>query len=272
MRSRPLGASTRHAAGALGLLLFVALWWLGSLRYNPVVLPSPFETVSALAGLAARGEVVTAVLQTGVRTILGFVAAAVLGTALGVVAGLAPVFRSASWPVMTVLQGIPPIAWIVLALLWFGTGGATAAFTVGVVTVPFAFIGAVEGVRTVDRGLLEMARAYRAPPAVLLWDVYFPHLLSYLFPMLLTGAAVAWKVAIMAELLGSNDGIGARMALARVNLNTPDALAWIVVVVGLLFAGEYLVLRPLKHHFERWRPAERQRREMAPAPAPANVV
>lgn len=254
-----------RAAGVLGLLLFVALWWLGSLRYNPVVLPSPFETANALMGLAARGDVVAAVVQTSVRTVLGFVVAAALGTALGVAAGLAPVFRSASWPVMTVLQGIPPIAWIVLALLWFGTGGTTAAFTVGIVTLPFAFIGSVEGVRTVDRGLLEMARAYRAPPSVLFWDVYFPHLLSYLFPMLLTGAAVAWKVAIMAELLGSSDGIGARLALARVNLNTPDALAWIAVVVGLLFVGEYLVLQPLKRHFERWRPADRGRSTTAAA-------
>jgi NitT/TauT family transport system permease protein len=237
----------------VGLLLFLALWQLGSLRYNPVVLPSPPETARALMDLALEGELAGAVLRTTARALGGFALAAAGGMLLGVLAGLQATVGAGLWPVVTVLQGIPPIAWIVLALLWFGGGGGASTFTVAVVTLPFTFVGAVEGVRAADRGLLEMARAFRAPPGVVLWDLYLPQLISYLFPTLVGGLAVAWKVAVMAEVLGADSGIGAGLAVARVNLDTSRAMAWVVVVVALLFAFEHLALHPVKRRLEPWR-------------------
>lgn len=254
MIARLAGTLGTGWATAIGLLGFLVVWQLGSLRSSPVVLPSPVDTARALAELAYAGELGAAALQTSTRAVGGFALAAVVGMALGVLAGVHPIVRAAVWPVVTVLQGIPPIAWIVLALIWFGVGAGAASFTVAIVTLPFTFVGAIEGVRAADRGLLEMARAFRAPPAVVLWDLYFPQLVSYLFPTLVAGLAVAWKVAVMAEVLGADSGIGAGLAIARVNLNTPEALAWVTAMVALLFAFEYLVLHPIKQWLEPWRP------------------
>lgn len=238
--------------GVVGLLLFTAVWQLASLRYSPIILPSPLETWHALARLLESGALTGAALATATSALGGFALASLIGAALGVLAGLQPFVRSALWPVVSIFQGIPPIAWVVLALIWFGSGGATV-FTVVIVTFPFAFVGALEGVRSSDAGLIEMARAFRAPAAQVLTDLYAPQMVSYLFPSLVTGLAIGWKVAVMAELLGGMSGIGAGLAVARTNLDTAAMLAWIAALVTMLFAFEYLVLHPLKRRLEPWR-------------------
>lgn len=249
-------------AEALGLVGFLALWHLGAALSSPLILPSPQATLAAFLQLATGGKLAVMAAATAAHTLAGFGLAALLGAALGVGAGLAPVFRRMLSPVVSVLQGIPQIAWILLAMFWFGTSSrATPVFTVAVAVLPVIFASAVEGVGTTDRALLAMARAFRAPRRVMLADIYLPHLLSYLFPAVTTGLGIAWKVAVMAELMTSDLGVGAGLASARVNLQTADAMAWIAAVVLMLFGVEYLVLQPVKRWLEPWRyagdPAER---------------
>ncbi|WP_245587876.1 ABC transporter permease [Desulfovibrio inopinatus] len=209
--------------------------------------------MTALWRLAMEGVVLPAAARTAGRALGGFLIAGVVGSGLGVLAGLCPWLARALGPVVTMLLGVPPIAWIVLALLWFGTGALTPVFTVVVTTLPITFAVAVEGARTRDTGLEAMARSFNTPSTMLLWDVHLPHILSYLFPGWVTALGLAWKVAVMAELLASTDGIGANMAMARVNLDTADAMAWIVVVVGMLLFVEYGMLEPLQRRMEPWR-------------------
>jgi NitT/TauT family transport system permease protein len=86
-----------------------------------------------------------------------------------------------------------------------------------------------------------------------LFDLYLPHVVSYLFPAWITALGTSWKVVVMAELLSSSDGVGAALAVSRSHLDTAATLAWIGAVVGLLLAVEYLLLEPIKREVERWR-------------------
>lgn len=237
----------------LGMILFIALWWAGSIHYGSFILPSPWEAGLALWRLILEGDALNAALITTERAIGGFVIASIVGSGIGIIAGMRPKLAQTLKPVVAMLLGIPPIAWIVLALLWFGTTGLTPVFTVVVTTLPITFAGAVEGARTRDKGLEDMAHSFKTPRYMLLWDVHLPHILSYLFPGWITALGLAWKVTVMAELLGSSDGIGANMALARVNMETADALAWVIAVVAMLLAVEFLLLEPLQRRMEPWR-------------------
>lgn len=267
MIGRPTMATRNWWLGAAGLGAFLALWQVGAWRYNPVVLPSPLATAGALVELALSGELARALIQTTARALAGFGLGLLIGVSTGLAAGLYPAARALVWPVVTVLQGIPPIAWIVLALIWFGVGGGSAIFTVAVISVPLVFVATMEGARTTDRGLLEMARVFQVPPRVLLLDVYLPSLLSVLFPALVAGLALAWKVAVMAEVLGADGGIGAGLALARVNVNTARALAWITSAVLLMLAFEHLMLHPVRRWLEPWRTGSTPSRRSASSSA-----
>ncbi|MGK7945521.1 MAG: ABC transporter permease [Microcystaceae cyanobacterium] len=232
----------------VGLTLFLGLWQWGAMRYGSVVLPSPSETWAACHNLAITGKLKDELLITSFHLMSALTLAITLGIILGMIAGLQSGFERAMSPIISAFQGVPPIGWIVLALLWFGTGNGTPIFTITVTILPILFFNTIEGIRTFPTSLLEMAHLFRTPRRILLSDLYFPHLLTYLFPALLSALGLGWRVAVMAELLSSEKGIGAALNLARINLATDEVMAWIILVVISIWISEYFFLRPL----HRW--------------------
>ena len=156
-------------------------------------------------------------------------------------------------PWVTVLMGTPPIAWLVMAMLWFGAGDGTPLFTVFVACFPVVLVAGMQGARTLDGGWRELARSLGLPWWMRLTDVNLPHILSYLFPAWTVALGSAWRVVVMAELLASSDGVGAALAASRSQLDMAASLVWIGLVVGLLLLMEYAVLEPIKRELERWR-------------------
>ncbi|GAB1387277.1 ABC transporter permease [Melaminivora sp.] len=240
---------------AASLLLFVALWELGSAYYGALILPDPRSTLAALAALLQSGSAWPELALTARRALLGLLLALAAGSSLGLLAGLSMTAAMMARPWVTLLLGMPPIAWLVLAMLWFGAGDGTPVFTVFVACLPVVFVGALQGTRTLDLQLKDMARAYRLPWRMRLLDVYLPHVAAYLFPACITALGSSWKVAVMAELLATSDGVGAALAVTRSHLDMGASLAWICAVVGILLLLEYGVLEPIKRELERWREA-----------------
>ena len=235
------------------LLLFCALWEYGGQVYGDLVLPGPVATLSQLSMMFSEGLAVPELAISARRALYGLGLALAAGTALGLLAGRSMTAAMVSRPLATLLLGMPPIAWLVLAMLWFGMGDATPVFTVFIACFPIAFIGAMQGSRTVDNKLRDMALSYRLPWWMMMTDVHLPHVTSYLFPAWITALGVSWKVVVMAELLTTVDGVGAALAVSRTQLDMAASLGWVVAVLGLLLALEYLFLEPVKRHVERWR-------------------
>ena len=240
--------------GALAsVFLFIALWDFGHYMYGDLVLPSPLQTFATLKQMLGEENILKEISITLYRASLGFGIALVLGTALGLFAGFFATASMMSRPIVTIFVGMPPIAWIVLAMIWFGMGDKTVIFTVIVASFPIVFVGALAGARTLEGDLNEMAQSFRLPWQMRFFDVYFPHIFSYVFPAWVSALGMAWKIVIMAELLATSDGIGASLATARSQLDTPSALAIVVIMVGSLMFIEYIILEPIKREVELWR-------------------
>ncbi|PAT00707.1 MAG: ABC transporter permease [Candidatus Dactylopiibacterium carminicum] len=238
---------------ACSLLFLLALWEGLSAIYGALILPDPLTCLQRLGELLAAGKLGGELLITARRASIGLGLALAAGSLLGLCAGLSATVALLARPLITVLLGTPPIAWLVLALLWFGMGDGTPVFTVFVACFPIVFAGALQGARTLDAGLRDMARACRLPLGMRLREVYGPHILSYLFPAAITALGSAWKVVVMAELLASERGVGAALAISRAQLDTAATLAWVVAVLGCLLCVEYGLLEPLRLELERWR-------------------
>lgn len=235
------------------LLLFLAFWEWGSIHYGELILPDPRATFARLSDLLSQGVALSELATTARRALLGFFLAIITGSVLGMFAGLSITASMMSRPIVTLLIGTPPIAWLVLALLWFGASDGTPLFTVFIAVLPIVFVSAMQGMRTLDGQLHDMARVFRLPGLMRFTDIYLPHMLSYLFPAWITALGVSWKVVVMAELLATSDGVGAALAVSRSHLDTTATLAWITALVGLLLAVEYLLLEPIKRELESWR-------------------
>ena len=235
------------------VFIFIAAWDVGNQVYGDLILPSPLETFQTLAQLFKESEFVENLMITLRRAMIGFGISLVAGTALGLLAGFFVTASMVSRPIVTILMGMPPIAWIVLAMIWFGMGDATVEFTVVVASLPIVFVGALQGTRTLEDKFDEMADIFKVPPVMKLFDIYLPHIFSYVFPAWVAALGMAWKIVVMAELLATSDGLGAALALARSQLDTASALAIVVAMVGLLMVAEYIFLEPIKREVEKWR-------------------
>ncbi|MBN9424355.1 MAG: ABC transporter permease [Candidatus Accumulibacter sp. 66-26] len=239
------------------LFLLFAAWEGASAVYGALILPDPATVFATLAGLIESGAAWPELAVTARRALTGLALAIAAGSVLGMLAGVSLTASMMARPLVTVLLGTPPIAWLVLAMLWFGASDGTPVFTVFVACFPVIFVGALQGTRTLDSHLKDMAAVFRLPARMKLFDLYLPHVVSYLFPAWITALGTAWKVVVMAELLSSADGVGAALAVSRSHLDTAATLAWISAVVGSLLAVEYLLLEPIKRELERWRQNER---------------
>ncbi len=235
------------------ILLFVAAWDMGNQVYGNLVLPSPTSTFATLSTMLQDDTVLKEINITIYRASVGFGISLLLGSVLGLLAGFFATASMMSRPIVTILVGMPPIAWIVLAMIWFGMGDTTVIFTVIVSSFPIIFVGALQGARTLDGDLKQMADSFKFPWYMKFMDVYFPHIFSYIFPALVSGLGMAWKIVVMAELLATSDGIGASLAVARSQLDTPTALALVTIMIGSLMFIEYIILEPMKKEVELWR-------------------
>jgi len=235
------------------ILLFIAFWDVGNQVYGNLVLPSPLETFKTLYAMLHDANVWEQIDITLYRASVGFGLSLLFGSVLGLIAGFFATASMMSRPVVTILVGMPPIAWIVLAMIWFGMGDETVIFTVVVASFPIIFVGALQGTRTLDGDLKEMADSFHFPWHMKFMDVYFPHIFSYIFPAWVSGLGMAWKIVIMAELLATSDGLGAELAIARSQLDTPTALALVTIMIGSLMFIEYIILEPIKREVELWR-------------------
>lgn len=248
--------SAAWAFGLVGVLLLLGLWEWGHRAYGSLVLPGLAETATTFVRMLEAGKIGPALAATASNAVTGWLFGMIAGILAGTFAGLREEVRLTLQPIAIILLGIPAIAWIVLALLWFG-GHWAVVFTVAVATGPVVFAAAVQGARSLDGDLSRMARAFRAPFSAMALDVYGPHMFTHLFPALATTLAMSWKVSVMAELLSGSGGIGDGIAGARTRVDTAETMAWVLVVVCVLIVVDHILLQPLQHRMELWREDER---------------
>jgi NitT/TauT family transport system permease protein len=235
------------------IFLFIALWEFGHQIYGNLILPAPKETFFRLVNMLTSEGMWQEMQITIRRALWGFFISVVIGSSLGLVAGLFATASMMSRPIVTILMGMPPIAWIVLAMIWFDMGDRTVIFTVVVASFPIVFIGALQGTRTLENNLKEMAVSFNTPLLMKMTDIYFPHIFSYVFPAWIAALGMSWKIVVMAELLSASDGIGAALQVTRGHLDMAGALALVMMLVGSLLLIEYLLMEPIKREVEQWR-------------------
>jgi len=242
----------RSAAPAiLGAGLLLLGWQLVAGRQPEILVPSPAETVGALAGLAGDGELTEQLAVTLRRAALGVAVALVLGAAWGLLAASRRWVDGLTRPGRGVLLGLPPVVPVVLGTVWLDDPGTVAVLVVVIVTLPTAAVTVAEGARGIDADLLELARVYRFSPLSRLRHVVAPALAPALRSAGSLCCSSGLRVTIMAELLVAPDGVGSAVAQARGTLETGEVFAWALVAVAAAVFTDRLVARPRRRTHPR---------------------
>jgi NitT/TauT family transport system permease protein len=217
------------AAGALILLWKLLAHAVGL----EIILPTPEATLGRLLEIAGTPSFAASVGATVSRGLSGFAVAAGFGLVLGAAAGLTRTVEGLLKPLVTVVRSTPVVAFILIALIWFDTAIVPVFVTV-LMTFPVIYENVVEGIRSVDPRLVEMARAYRVGRNRLWLRVYLPSLFPFLASAGRTALGLTWKVVVAAEVLSMPGlGVGAELQEARVLLETPLVFAWTAVAIIL---------------------------------------
>jgi len=241
--------------GTLGLALVAVGWTLVNRSYGPLVLPSLGDTGVALLRIVSSPDTLAAVGATIGHAFGGVAIGATAGMMLGLAGGTVRPIGAALAPVATAILAIPPIVWVVLAFLWFGTTATGILFTVAISSMPILFAATLQGVRSRNRQFAEMANVFRLPLSTRLKRIVLPDLAVMLAPALATAFAISWKVALTSEVLGDGSGIGGRFAVARAHLDLPEAMAWISLVIVVVLTCDALLLGRLRRWLSRSRTA-----------------
>ena len=234
----------------VGCCVLVLLWGLLSAKYPPILLPSPRGVLQALAHLAVTGELWREAATTVARLSLAYACAAVLGIGLGLVAGSRPVIAGVLKPLVGLAAAVPPIAWLALALIWFGTGSLVPIIVALLAAAPAIYSATVAGMHALDPDLSAAVKLYGLRGRLLIREYYLPALAPHLAGGLAVGATLAVRVGVMGEFLASASGIGSAMALSRTQLDTAQLLAWLIAALALT-TGLDLATGPLLRRVTR---------------------
>lgn len=234
-------------------LIMVLIWkFLSMLIGADIILPAPEVTARDLLNILQALDFWPIVGATVFRGLVGFLLSCLAGIAVGLAAGFSSLVYWLLQPYLTVIRTTPVMSIILLALIWFRTE-MVPVFVAFLIAFPIICGNVIEGIRNVDRQLLEMARLYRVKGWRIVLELYLPSILPFIVAGASTAMAITWKVIVAAEILSQPPlGIGTQMQDARIYLNTARIFAWTAVIIGVSFLFESL-MRAAENRLKAWR-------------------
>jgi len=243
-----------HAVGAVAVVLaFIGLWALVA-RFewvSPVFLPGPGATWSALVDGLRDGDLAALLGQTLMRMTYGWGVAAIVGIALGALIGTSPRLRAWVQPTLEFMRPLPASAIMPVAIALMGLSPAMVLFVIAFGAVWPVLLATIHGFATIEPRLVEVGRVMRISRPGFIWKVGLPHALPDMLGGLRLSLTVSLILAIVAEMLASQDGLGTAVMLAARSFRSADLFAG-VVLLGLIGLVTNFLLGLAERRLLRW--------------------
>ena len=236
------------------IAVVVAVWWGLVVKTESPIFPTPWQVVTGALELARDGtlweHIGASLFRVGTGFLLAMLVAIPLGLWMGWVSGAYITLN----PIFQMLRPISPIAWIPLAILWFGVGDLSPVFLIFISSVFPMIVQTTSGVHTIERRYLRAAANFGVPRGVLFRQVVIPAVLPEIIVGMRIGIGVAWLVVVAAEMIALHSGLGYLIMDSRNAGNRYDLVVASMVIIGLiglLLDGLTRLLERLK--MVRWR-------------------
>ena len=236
------------------MVVVVALWWVLVVKSESPIFPTPWQVVTGAWELVEDGTLAVHIGASVFRVAVGFALAFIVGVPLGLWMGWVTGAFYTLNPLFQMLRPISPIAWIPVAILWFGVGNLSPIFLIFISSVFPMMVQTVVGVRTIDRRYLRAAANFGVPRSVLFRRVVIPAVLPEIIVGMRIGLGVAWLVVVAAEMIALRSGLGYLIIDSRNAGNRYDlVIAGMIIIglIGLLLDGLMRLLEGLR--IVRWR-------------------
>jgi len=233
-------------------LLLIITWKVVSLIYqSEFILPSPESTLISTFKIILSEKFFPAIGLTVLRGIIGLAASFILGVGLGILAGTNETFNAFLKPILVTIRSTPVISLILLALIWFNVD-MVPIFIAFLTMFPFICTNVIDGIRNVDKELVQMAKTYRISHSRIVREVYLPAITPFVFSGASSAMGFGWRAIIIGEVLSQPQfGIGTFMQSAQTFLLVNEVIAWTVIAVIISYIFE-VIIRKIEQHIVVW--------------------
>lgn len=234
-------------------VLFLGAWHFAVKASGSDIFPTPIEVVRGLGELARQGLLLKYIVASLFRVSWGFGLAVMIGVPLGLVLGwFRPAFAALN-PFIQILRPISPIAWIPVAILWFGVKDTAPVFLIFLASVFPITVSAMAAVQNMQQVYLRAAQNFGLSGFPLFRRVIFPAALPQVITGIRIALGVAWLVVVAAEMIAVNSGLGYLIIDARNAGKRYDLVVAGMVMIGLIgLVLDVLVRRLEKFDEVRW--------------------
>ena len=232
----------------------ILIAWIVAAEVLPrTLMPGPLETLDFVVREYERGVLVMHLAATARRVLIAFTVGMTIGVITGAAMGLSKRIDQLLQAWLIAGLTIPRIVLFVMAYLIFGLSDTSAIVALVVTIVPTIVVQVREGTRAVDDKLIEMARAYERPRTSIWRRVVLPQLMPYVVGTARASLALAWKMVVLAELLGRTNGVGYQVAFYFGMFDMVGILGYGVTMMIILAFIDLVVLGWLERSAFRWR-------------------
>ena len=218
----------------LASVLLLALWYY-SVRWSGTrVFPSPREVEKGLAELLRHHVLWGDIVDSLRRVAIGYGLAVLIGVPLGLTLGWYPALNQIVNPVMQILRPISPIAWIPVAIIFFGIGDRAAAFLIFLGAFFPIVVACINGVSNVPSVYRRAGRNFGLTPPQLLAKVLFPAALPQILVGLRIALGIAWLVVVAAEMIAVDSGLGFLVIDSRNSGKRYDLVVAAILMIGVI--------------------------------------
>jgi len=245
--------SKNRIISIISVLILLIIWKLLSAIYqSEFILPSPESTLLATVKLFTTKNFLYVAGATIARGIIGFIFSFILGILLGIFAGINSSFNAFLKPLLVTIRSIPVISIILLALIWFKVD-MVPVFIAFLTMFPIICTNVIDGIRNVDKDLVEMARIYKIDHTKIVKQVYLPAITPFVFSGASSAMGFGWRAIIIGEVLSQPQfGIGTLMQTAQTYLLVDQVIAWTIIAVIISYLFE-VVIRRVEHRIVIWK-------------------
>lgn len=235
-----------HMLGDGLVVLVVLAWWAYSSRVPDYIFPAPLTVGETLLSLVTEPAMLLHVAASMSRVVASVLLATVIGGALALLAYYVPVAQEiVHGRIKPFLQSFPSIGWALLAIVWFKISNSAVIFVEVAVLIPFCLVNVSEGLRNLDREMLEMGHSFTRWNVRVFRVIIWPQLFPFVIAAMRMGYGVGLKIALVAEVFGAKSGLGYLMYQAQEAADTPMVFGTCLAIVILFILGDRLVFEPL---------------------------
>ena len=245
----------KYIKNFLIIFFWLGIWQITAMLVNNFLLMvTPLQTLQALRTLIGQAEFWKSAAGSLWRIALGFLLGVVPALLLAAVSYRYRIAEEVLRPFMVFCKAVPVAVFAVLLLIWWGSSMLAVAVCF-LVVFPNVYLNTLEGLKSVDAELLEMAEIFRLPSGTRFFYIYRPALKPFLLSAFQLSLGMCWKSGVAAEVIGTPvHSIGGALYLAKIYLDTADLFAWTAVIILLSVMFEKIIFCGIEAFF-RWEPS-----------------